>query len=186
MTQLYNGAFVNIILKADQSTGKLTKGQIADFLTRGDHPRGIKVRLADGRIGRVQSLAPLSGSTTGTLAESSQKPSTTSNQQNYPSSQQKGGRWNMTQDMRYDGYDPDSRSESPSLADYIKPQKQKQKRSKKPLSAEGDKEQDEIRPQQEVLQSEFPKVDSALIAAISTDYPSIEDARAVLRGLEKD
>ena len=29
---------------------------MADLLTRGDHPRGVKVRLRDGRVGRVQGL----------------------------------------------------------------------------------------------------------------------------------
>jgi hypothetical protein len=29
---------------------------VADLLTRGDHPRGVKVRLRDGRVGRVQRL----------------------------------------------------------------------------------------------------------------------------------
>ncbi|GAB1199342.1 hypothetical protein APSETT444_008688 [Aspergillus pseudonomiae] len=50
------GAPVNIILKADQPTGRTVSGTIADVLTRGNHPRGIKVRLTDGRIGRVQSM----------------------------------------------------------------------------------------------------------------------------------
>lgn len=31
-------------------------GIVADLLTRGDHPRGVKVRLRDGRVGRVQAL----------------------------------------------------------------------------------------------------------------------------------
>lgn len=90
----------------------------------------------------------------------------------------------MAQDVRYDGYDPDSRTESPSLADFIKPQKQK--RSKKPPPAAGNSDRAEIRSQQEALEAEFPKVDTALIAAISTDYPSIEDARTVLKGLENE
>lgn len=51
------GAAVNIILKADQPTGRTVSGTIQDVLTRGNHPRGIKVRLADGRVGRVQSMA---------------------------------------------------------------------------------------------------------------------------------
>jgi uncharacterized repeat protein (TIGR03833 family) len=51
------GASVNIILKADQPTGRTVSGIIADVLTRGNHPRGIKVRLTDGRVGRVQSMA---------------------------------------------------------------------------------------------------------------------------------
>ncbi|KXJ88300.1 hypothetical protein Micbo1qcDRAFT_166962 [Microdochium bolleyi] len=56
-TQVIPGATVNIVLKADQRTGRQVSGTVRDVLTRGDHHRGIKVRLADGRIGRVQSLA---------------------------------------------------------------------------------------------------------------------------------
>lgn len=51
------GAPVNIVLKADQPTARTVQGTVAQLLTKGDHPRGIKVRLADGRVGRVQSLA---------------------------------------------------------------------------------------------------------------------------------
>ena len=51
------GASVNIVLKADQRTGRTVAGTVANLLTRGNHPRGIKVRLTDGRVGRVQSMA---------------------------------------------------------------------------------------------------------------------------------
>ncbi|OLN97350.1 Uncharacterized protein YwbE [Colletotrichum chlorophyti] len=51
------GASVNIVLKKDQPTGRTVAGTVQDVLTRGNHPRGIKVRLTDGRIGRVQSHA---------------------------------------------------------------------------------------------------------------------------------
>jgi uncharacterized repeat protein (TIGR03833 family) len=51
------GAQVNIVLKADQSTGHTVVGAVQDVLTRGNHPRGIKVRLTDGRVGRVQTMA---------------------------------------------------------------------------------------------------------------------------------
>lgn len=50
------GAAVSIILKQDQPTGRQVQGVVADLLTRGNHPRGIKVRLQDGRIGRVQGM----------------------------------------------------------------------------------------------------------------------------------
>ena len=50
------GAGVNIVLKADQPTGRTVSGYIQDVLTKGNHPRGIKVRLTDGRVGRVQSM----------------------------------------------------------------------------------------------------------------------------------
>ena len=49
------GLTVLIVLKQDQRTGKLTKGIVKDILTKSPtHPHGIKVRLADGQVGRVQ------------------------------------------------------------------------------------------------------------------------------------
>lgn len=51
------GIRVNIILKKDQRTGKLTEGIVKDILTSApNHHRGIKVRLEDGQIGRVQEI----------------------------------------------------------------------------------------------------------------------------------
>ena len=53
------GIQVEIVLKADQRTGKLTKGIVKDILTNSPtHPHGIKVRLQDGQIGRVQTILP--------------------------------------------------------------------------------------------------------------------------------
>lgn len=54
--QVVVGAPVSIVLKVDQPTGFQVQGIVADLLTRGDHPRGIKVRLEDGRVGRVQKM----------------------------------------------------------------------------------------------------------------------------------
>ena len=51
------GSEVYIVLKKDQRTGKRTKGIVKDLLTRSSfHPHGIKVRLEDGRVGRVQEI----------------------------------------------------------------------------------------------------------------------------------
>jgi len=51
------GATVDIVLKADQRTGKLTRGVVKDLLTNSQtHTRGIKVRLTDGQVGRVQAI----------------------------------------------------------------------------------------------------------------------------------
>ena len=51
------GAQVKIVLKADQSTGKLTEGTVERILTNSsNHPHGIKVMLTDGKVGRVQEL----------------------------------------------------------------------------------------------------------------------------------
>ena len=54
------GAEVSVVLKQDQPTGKLTRGFVEDLLTRSAfHPRGIKVRLEGGKIGRVQVIHTL-------------------------------------------------------------------------------------------------------------------------------
>jgi uncharacterized repeat protein (TIGR03833 family) len=51
------GMLVNVVLKKDQRTGILTEGIVKDILTSAPkHPRGIKVRLEDGQIGRVQQI----------------------------------------------------------------------------------------------------------------------------------
>jgi uncharacterized repeat protein (TIGR03833 family) len=51
------GTNVKIVLKADQRTGKLTSGIVKDILTNSlTHPHGIKVRLEDGQVGRVQEI----------------------------------------------------------------------------------------------------------------------------------
>lgn len=55
--QVIIGAPVSIVLKVDQPTGRQVQGIVAALLTRGNHPRGIKVRLQDGRVGRVQKMA---------------------------------------------------------------------------------------------------------------------------------
>ncbi|MDN5114811.1 YwbE family protein [Aliarcobacter butzleri] len=51
------GLKVNIVLKQDQRTVKLTSGIVKDILTNSPtHPHGIKVRLQDGQVGRVQEI----------------------------------------------------------------------------------------------------------------------------------
>ncbi len=51
------GAAVAIVLKKDQPTGALTWGRVAAILTNSPtHPHGIKVRLTDGSVGRVQEI----------------------------------------------------------------------------------------------------------------------------------
>ncbi|GAL85509.1 hypothetical protein MYP_2738 [Sporocytophaga myxococcoides] len=51
------GILVDIILKKDQKTGMLTRGIVKNILTSAaKHHRGIKVRLENGKIGRVQKI----------------------------------------------------------------------------------------------------------------------------------
>jgi uncharacterized repeat protein (TIGR03833 family) len=51
------GMLVAIVLKKDQRSGELTEGVVKDILTKSAfHPHGIKVRLEDGQVGRVQEI----------------------------------------------------------------------------------------------------------------------------------
>lgn len=51
------GQKVNIVLKQDQRSGNLTSGIVKNILTNSPtHPHGIKVRLQDGQVGRVQEI----------------------------------------------------------------------------------------------------------------------------------
>lgn len=51
------GIEVNIVLKQDQRSGKLTHGFVKDILTKSPkHTHGIKVRLEDGQVGRIKEI----------------------------------------------------------------------------------------------------------------------------------
>lgn len=54
---IHVGQAVAITLKKDQGTNILTQGFVQDILTNAAvHPRGIKVRLTSGEVGRVQVI----------------------------------------------------------------------------------------------------------------------------------
>jgi uncharacterized repeat protein (TIGR03833 family) len=55
--EIRSGVEVDIVLKKDQRTGRLTRGIVKDILTKSaSHPYGIKVRLTDGQVGRVKKI----------------------------------------------------------------------------------------------------------------------------------
>lgn len=52
------GGSVKIVEKHNQRSGTLTKGIVKDILTNSrTHPHGIKVRLEDGKVGRVKEIS---------------------------------------------------------------------------------------------------------------------------------
>jgi uncharacterized repeat protein (TIGR03833 family) len=58
------GLAVEIIQKQDQRSGKRTPGIVQEILTNSSfHPHGIKVRLTDGRVGRVAAIVQKDSST---------------------------------------------------------------------------------------------------------------------------
>ena len=51
------GLKVQIVLKADQRSGRLTEGTVKDIFTNSSfHPHGIKVKLESGQVGRVKKI----------------------------------------------------------------------------------------------------------------------------------
>ncbi|KAL8731704.1 MAG: hypothetical protein Q9181_004215 [Wetmoreana brouardii] len=184
MIQLQRGAYVNIVLKADQRSGRLTTGQIAEILTKGDHPRGVKVRLTDGQIGRVQSISGSAASTVSSQSASQYLPSyPVYGETDAPRNQvfkdySAYDRGRMVQDVRKDEYDAESRNQSSSLFDYVRPPKQRKAAAKSNVQNQEDQASPQIR-----LEAEFPNIDSALVAAILADYPVLDEARVVLRDL---
>jgi len=51
------GSLVDIVQKEDQKSGRITRGIVYEILTNSSfHPHGIKVRLKDGRVGRVDEI----------------------------------------------------------------------------------------------------------------------------------
>ena len=213
---IHRGSPVNIVLKADQRTGRLTTGHVAELLTRGDHPRGVKVRLGDGQVGRVQSFGSgpvkqISMTEVGVDEEldfargSAAAPTTAAEEpaQGTWSTRTLGGvgtgggvrGGRLQDDVRNDPVPVEERS----LEDYIKkPSKNKMKKGRgkqtlPPAEEVSEKEGYEAesspigdwgtRTMQEQLQEEFPKLDSALIAAILADHGGGDAARVVLKGL---
>lgn len=56
---IHPGQRVKIVLKEDQGTDRRVEGVVKEILTNtSQHYRGIKVRLEDGQVGRVQEILP--------------------------------------------------------------------------------------------------------------------------------
>ncbi|MHA1202741.1 MAG: YwbE family protein [Candidatus Heimdallarchaeaceae archaeon] len=54
---IHIGAKVSIVEKRNQRTGDLTTGIVKTILTNSStHPHGIKVKLENGKVGRVKSI----------------------------------------------------------------------------------------------------------------------------------
>ena len=54
---IHAGVEVDIIMKKDQDSAKLTRGIVKEILTNSSfHPHGIKVRLVSGEVGRVREV----------------------------------------------------------------------------------------------------------------------------------
>ncbi|KAK5123269.1 hypothetical protein LTR85_002699 [Meristemomyces frigidus] len=112
--QVTPGAAVSIVLKEDQGTGREVQGVVQNLLTRGNHPRGIKVRLQDGQVGRVQRMAVSS-----TAAPAPTAALQSASVANNASSKPPARIIRMERDVRLDEADYPSLPPSRSLADFM-------------------------------------------------------------------
>lgn len=129
-SQVIPGAAVSIVLKADQPTGREVQGSVQDVLTRHDHPRGIKVRLTDGRVGRVQRMVNGAFYTTNTSTVASMEQNgleVITNQPDQFDQGQTSGQRLKYRDMRLDD-EPEQPPTTNDLSAYIKPAKQKKRK----------------------------------------------------------
>jgi len=131
--QVVPGAAVSIVLKMDQDTGREVQGFVAEVLTAGDHPRGIKVRLRDGRVGRVQKIVSEEEATAGSEGLSSlgrNGEQLDSDSRIHTVSASTSGRFTSRYtDFRFDNDGPEEPPTSNSLEAYIKPARGQKKRA---------------------------------------------------------
>lgn len=210
---VYPGLPVSVVLKADQRSGRLTQGTVADVLTRHNHPRGIKVRLQDGAVGRIEAIRSTQPGKPQFLQSATKHNSSSANQhigQRTMSQQPSTNPWadQASQGGHAAGY-YGQQQQPPSQQQFQDPpgqqHQQQQQGSVPPNRAQNDgflpqgqerSEQVETMQNyearapkseddkaQEQLQKEFPSLDSSLIAAIYGDTKDVAQTREMLQEL---
>ncbi|ETN41024.1 uncharacterized protein HMPREF1541_02958 [Cyphellophora europaea CBS 101466] len=202
------GLPVSIVLKADQRTGREVQGTVAQLLTRHNHPRGIKVKLTDGRVGRVQKILRTMSSNNPWADSTSQGnpyqspddqqrglnqtyfAQDTSNQHQqtpYGQHPQQGG---YPQSAHQQGYTapqgpPPSQSIQRSDTEQLLAQQQDAGAQVETMQQyESQARQTDDDKNQAELQKQFPNIDSSLIAAIYNERkPDMAEVRELLQEL---
>ena len=207
--QIRPGTLVSIVLKADQRTGRQVQGTVAQLLTRGDHPRGIKVRLTDGRIGRVQQLLPHTLAHSSSTSRPSRTPSRTINMSSghnpWQTAESQGNPYTGTgseQAPQQQPQQPYQQYQSQQGSDYNPPPGPPPRIPRSDTDALLEQESDraaqvehmqnyeatanetEDDRNQAILQKEFPNIDSSLIAAIYGDSKQLGQTREMLQELD--
>ncbi|RBR00266.1 hypothetical protein VDGD_08021 [Verticillium dahliae] len=172
-TAVIRGASVNIVLKADQPTGRTVSGAVQDVLTRGNHPRGIKVRLTDGRVGRFQSMAGAAQAASQPAAsEMAVSPDAASSA---PATSRGPGRQRGPRDYRDE---PERPSQTIGLDAYIKPAKTKRKAKGGPSPPGADdpapSSEDGVQPNPVVERAEAEAVTCPVCGAFEGDAAAVE------------
>jgi uncharacterized repeat protein (TIGR03833 family) len=156
-SQVNPGAGVSIVLKVDQPTGRQVQGIIDEVLGRGNHPRGIKVRLVDGRVGRVQAIvseeaARESSGGLANLGRNGEPVGATTSQHDHRTirTEQRPQFTDMRYDDPYDYESSQASRDGPNLLDFVRP---KPKKGRKATRADDAAEE----PQSQVTSSNLIK-----------------------------
>ncbi|EHY51972.1 hypothetical protein HRR83_003466 [Exophiala dermatitidis] len=204
-SQIKPGLLVSIVLKADQRTGRQVQGTVSQLLTRHNHPRGIKVKLTDGRVGRVQQILPQNQNSN----SRQQRIMESNNPWADASSQNTSNAGQPAQGSRQQSYPPQTQF-SPYSSSQQHSQPQQQSAAHAPSQGVRRTDTDQLLAQQEdraaqvehmqqfeanapqsegdriqaQLQKEFPNIDSSLIAAIYNERPgNLPEVREMLQEL---
>lgn len=190
---IQRGTLVSIVLKQDQRTGRQVQGSVSDILTRADHPRGVKVRLSDGRVGRVQAIMSHN-------QQQQQQQSPYAQGAGYDQHPQYSGVVSSSSDSysqqpprntpQYDQRAPNT-PQRPSgsvrtLDDFI-PESERGEQVEYMENYENSRAQTKDELDRESLQKQFPNVDGSLIAAIYGDCGGdLSGCREMLQALSED
>ena len=114
---------MSIVKKEHQQTGQLTHGIVQEILTNSaNHPRGIKVRLESGMVGRVQAINS-TGAPIDTPEETHQNPSNTEKKRNHKNNRKGGNRPRSDKPRRSNRSDDPDEDYTPrkpaTLADFL-------------------------------------------------------------------
>ena len=195
---------VSVILKEDQPTGRQVQGIVEDVLTQHDHPRGVKVLLMDGRVGRVQEVLN-SGYTSATPFYPQQHDTAVPDPQSYPSGHTSlhtqhsavpdPQSWQAHTTFPTGYVSAHAAQQQPPYTDSRPttigafddspnvPPEERSEQMEYLQSYENSKPATEDDTNQATLQREFPNIDSSLIAAIYGDSKSLSATREMLQEL---
>lgn len=196
--QVKPGCAVSIVLKADQKTGRQVQGTVSQLLTRHNHPRGIKVKLTDGRVGRVQKILPqdqdrshrtMSSNNPWQSTESQGNPYTSptapQNQSSAQSYYQSNPSQPQSQSYQQQQQQPSQgirRSDTEQVLAQENDRAQQVEHMQQYEANAPQSEDDKIQAQ---LQKEFPNIDSSLIAAIYNERKGTGDLGEVREMLQE-
>ena len=187
--QIKPGLVVSIVLKADQRTGRQVQGTVSQLLTRHNHPRGIKVKLTDGRVGRVEQILSQTQTPTRSYHNMSSNPWSNADSQGNPYTPPQGPppqqQQRAAQHPTHGTAAPTQGIQQSDTEQLLEQQGDRAEQVEHMQQYEANAAQTEDDRIQAQLQKEFPNIDSSLIAAIYNERKGQGDLAEVKELLQE-